>query len=270
MKFSPIKYFLFAFLLIIIDQASKLWVHFNMLPEFIGQIKLIGDWFKLYYVTNPGMAFGMQIDHEYGKLFLTVFRLFAMFFIAYYMVTLAKRKANTGLLWAMSMILAGAMGNVLDSIFYGKFLNNAPPDAPTPWFHGQVIDMVFFDFWQGYIPDWVPLWGGDWFSMPIFNLADSFIFIGVCSILIFQGTFFPRFEEEEDLSQDSIPNTDDSIISDDAEAAQELPNNDTEAIIEEETTVVSETQADETTTQAKQGEANDDENQLKIEQPQQN
>jgi signal peptidase II len=194
---NPIKFFLFALLLIAVDQASKLLVHHFMSPGFAGQIRLIGDWFKLYYVTNPGMAFGMQIDHEYGKLFLTTFRLGAMVFIALYMVRLAYRGASSGLLWAMAMILAGAIGNLIDSIFYGVLIGNAPYGSPTPWFHGQVIDMVFIDFWEGFVPDWIPVWGGQYYTTPIFNFADACIFVGVCIILMFQGTFFPRLEEPQ-------------------------------------------------------------------------
>ena len=192
---NPFKFFLFAFLLIAVDQASKLLVNHYMSPGFAGQIRIIGDWLKLYYVTNPGMAFGMQIDHEYGKLFLTTFRLGAMIFIAWYMVRLAVRGASSGLLWAMAMILAGAIGNLIDSIFYGVLIGNAPYGSPTPWFHGQVIDMVFIDFWEGFVPEWVPVWGGQYYTTPIFNFADACIFIGVCIILMFQGTFFPRLEE---------------------------------------------------------------------------
>ncbi|AEI48351.1 lipoprotein signal peptidase [Runella slithyformis] len=202
---GPFKYFLFALLLIGIDQASKLLVHHYMSPGFAGQIRLIGDWFKLYYVTNPGMAFGMQIDHEYGKLFLTVFRLGAMVFIAGYMLRLAYKGASGGLLWAMSMILAGAIGNLIDSIFYGVLIDNAPYGSPTPWFHGQVIDMVFIDFWEGFVPDWVPVWGGQYYTTPIFNFADACIFIGVCIILMFQGTFFPRPEETEETDHRQVP-----------------------------------------------------------------
>lgn len=206
---NPLRYFLFALLLIGFDQAFKLCVHHYMDQGFGGQVRLIGDWLKLYYVTNPGMAFGMQIDHVYGKLFLTLFRLVAMVFIAIYMVRLTKRGAPSGLLWAMSMILAGAIGNVIDSTFYGVFLNNAPYGSPTPWFHGQVIDMIFVDFWEGFVPDWVPLWGGQYYTTPIFNIADSCIFIGVCLILMFQGTFFPRLEEESESEAEltnSAPN----------------------------------------------------------------
>jgi len=172
-----------------------------MQPGFSGQISLIGNWFKLHYVLNPGMAFGMQLGHEYGKLFLTLFRLVAMFAIGWYLIHLAKTGAAKGLLWALSMILAGAVGNVIDSTFYGVLLDNAPYGSPTPWFHGQVIDMIFVDFWEGFVPEWVPVWGGQYYSTPIFNIADSCIFIGVCSILIFQGSFHSpdhNIDPEED------------------------------------------------------------------------
>lgn len=193
---NPTPYLLLSVLLIGIDQASKLLVHQYMQPGFSGQIALIGDWLKLHYVLNPGMAFGMQLGHEYGKLFLTLFRLVAMVAIGGYMIHLARAGASKGLLWALAMILAGAVGNVIDSTFYGVLLGNAPYGSPTPWFHGQVIDMIFVDFWEGFIPDWVPVWGGQYYSTPIFNIADSCIFLGVCSILIFQGSFHSHGPEE--------------------------------------------------------------------------
>ncbi|KAA6440545.1 lipoprotein signal peptidase [Dyadobacter flavalbus] len=200
---NPAPFLLLSLLLIIIDQASKLLVHYYMEPGFSGQISLIGNWLKLHYVLNPGMAFGMQLGHEYGKLFLTLFRLIAMFAIGWYLVHLARSGATKGLLWALSLILAGAVGNVIDSTFYGVLLKNAPYGSPTPWFHGQVIDMIFVDFWEGFIPDWVPVWGGQYYSTPIFNIADSCIFIGVCSILIFQGSFHSTgsHSEQEDNNE---------------------------------------------------------------------
>jgi signal peptidase II len=112
------------------------------------------------------------------------------------------------------MILAGAVGNVIDSTFYGVFLNNAPYGSPTPWFHGQVIDMIFVDIWEGFIPEWVPVWGGQYYSTPIFNIADSCIFIGVCLILFFQRRFFSELPVEETLLPSSGP---------DATQAQVIP-----------------------------------------------
>lgn len=194
---NPTKYLLLSLLLIVIDQTSKMLVHKYMEPGFSGQIALVGDWFKLHYVLNPGMAFGMELGHEYGKLFLTLFRLVAMGAIAWYLINLARRGAASGLLWALAMILAGAVGNVIDSTFYGVLLGNAPYGSSTPWFHGQVIDMVFVDFWEGFVPDWVPVWGGQYYSTPIFNFADACIFVGVCTILIFQSSFFKHSHEYE-------------------------------------------------------------------------
>ncbi|MEY4541106.1 MAG: hypothetical protein RLZZ306_2863, partial [Bacteroidota bacterium] len=99
-------------------------------------------------------------------------------------------------------------GNVIDSTFYGKLLGNHPPESPTPWFHGQVIDMFFFDPYQGWIPDWVPLWGGSWYSTPIFNFADASIFCGVVSILIFQNKFFDQPKKEEVIKEEVIESQD--------------------------------------------------------------
>jgi signal peptidase II len=220
---NPLNYFLFALLLIGIDQASKLAVHHFMQPGFAGQLSLIGNWFKLHYVLNPGMAFGMQLSHDYGKLILSLFRLVAMAGIAWYLVHLARQGAPNGLLWAMSMILAGAVGNVIDSTFYGVLLGNAPYGSPTPWFHGQVIDMIFVDVWEGFIPDWVPLWGGQYYSTPIFNIADSCIFVGVCLILFFQRRFFRDHTFDEQLPTDA-PTTANAEVLPATEAIEELTN----------------------------------------------
>lgn len=196
MKYS--KYFLLTLFLIALDQAVKLLVHFNMEMGMAGQIEVFGDWFKLYYTLNPGMAFGMQFGSEYGKLGLSLFRLVAMFFIAYYLYKLAKEKVHSGVLWSMAAVLAGAIGNLIDSIFYGVWLDNAPYNAISPWFHGQVVDMFYIDIWEGRVADWVPLWGGDYLSLwPIFNIADASIFCGVAVILIFQKKFFKAVSREK-------------------------------------------------------------------------
>ncbi|MPR34549.1 lipoprotein signal peptidase [Salmonirosea aquatica] len=238
---NPIKYLLFSLLLVGIDQASKMLVHHYMEPGFSGQIALIGDWLKLHYVLNPGMAFGMQLGHEYGKLFLTLFRLVAMGAIAWYLVSLARRGAAPGLLWALAMILAGAVGNVIDSTFYGVLIGNAPYGSATPWFHGQVIDMIFVDFWEGFVPDWVPVWGGQYYSTPIFNIADACIFVGVCTILVFQSTFFTHnssgevvadVEESTSGTEDvSASSTESSPTADDTAYFAENPEMDEETIL---------------------------------------
>lgn len=204
------KYYLLALVVIIIDQAVKLLVHYNMDMGTPGEVAVFGEWFKLHYLLNPGMAFGLKSSHEYGKLMLTLFRLVAMFGIAYYIYYLYKKGAKPGLLWCMGLILGGAVGNVIDSTFYGVFLNNAPAGSPTPWFHGQVIDMLFFPLFDGYYPDWVPGLGGDYFLFfsPVFNIADSSIFIGVVLILLLQKRFFKDTDNETITENDSSSDKD--------------------------------------------------------------
>jgi signal peptidase II len=191
------KYFILALIVILIDQASKILVYNNMyLHE---EIYVLGDWFRIHYLLNPGMAFGIRWENEFGKLALTVFRIAAMFGIAYYLWKMAVRGAHTGFLWCMGLILGGAIGNVVDSTFYGVLLNNAPEGSPTPWFHGQVIDMLYFPIVDFVWPEWVPFFGGTYFEFfsPVFNIADSSIFVGVVIILIMQRRFFKAHEEAE-------------------------------------------------------------------------
>ncbi|GMQ28976.1 lipoprotein signal peptidase [Algoriphagus confluentis] len=200
-----IKYFGIAFLVIAIDQAVKMLVHFQMDFGTPGQIPIFGDWFKLHYTTNPGMAFGMELGSEYGKMILTTFRLVAMVGIGYYLAHIIEKKNHPLYILCIAMILGGAIGNLVDSVFYGVWLDNAPYNAPTPWFHGQVVDMFYFDIWEGYIPEWVPLWGGSYTALwPIFNIADASIFIGVAIILIFQNRFFPEKKEEATAPKEEI------------------------------------------------------------------
>jgi signal peptidase II len=193
------KYFLLAFVVIVIDQTSKMLVFNNM--ELHQEINVLGDWFRLHYLLNPGMAFGIRWENEFGKLALTIFRIAAMFGIGYYLWKMTERNAHPGFLWCMGLILGGAVGNVIDSTFFGVLLNNAPADAPTPWFHGQVIDMLFFPLFEFVWPEWVPVVGGEHFLFfsPVFNIADSSIFIGVVTILIMQKRFF-RHKESADNS----------------------------------------------------------------------
>ena len=162
------------------------------------RIILIGDWFRLHYMLNEGMAFGMKLNWEHGKALLTTFRLLASIAGVYILYYYAKKEIHPGLLWSGALILAGAIGNVIDSIFYGVFLDNAPYNASTPWFHGQVVDMLYFPIFEFYWPSWIPFIGGDYFQFfsAIFNIADASIFIGVCIILIFQKRFFPEKQEE--------------------------------------------------------------------------
>ena len=196
MKNSVIKYFLISLVVIIVDHVVKLIVHFNMVKGSIGQIKMFGEWFKLHYLTNPGMAFGMQLPFENSKIFLTLFRIIAMIAIGYYLYYLHKKEAPKGLLICIGLILGGAIGNLVDSVFYGVFLDNAPFDAPSPWFYGQVIDMFYIDIWEGYLPDWIPIIGGDHMALwPVFNIADASIFVSIIIIFIFQKRYFKTPEK---------------------------------------------------------------------------
>ncbi|UJP65842.1 lipoprotein signal peptidase [Mongoliitalea daihaiensis] len=225
-----LKYFGIALLVIVLDQVVKLIVHYQMDFGTPGQIKVFGDWFKLHYTTNPGMAFGMQIGHEYGKLLLTSFRLVAMFGIGYYLYSIIEKKMHALYIVCISMILGGAIGNLIDSIFYGVWFNNAPFNAPTPWFHGQVIDMFYIDIWEGYLPTWIPFVGGSYTALwPIFNIADASIFVGVAIILIFQGRFFKEeenqksavVEQEDEIQRQFIEGEEEKLVDENREARSE-------------------------------------------------
>jgi signal peptidase II len=191
------KYLFIALLVILLDHSTKLLIHFNFT---LGENYPIFDWFRLHFVLNPGMAFGMEFDFKYGKLFLSVFRVFATFGIGYYLIREAKKGVHAGFLTCIALILGGAIGNGIDSIFYGVLLDgNVIPTAPTPWFYGRVIDMLYFPLTEGFFPSWLPFVGGDHYSFfaAIFNVADSAIFVGAVSILIFQKKFFPEHSNKK-------------------------------------------------------------------------
>ncbi len=202
-----LKYYLLALAVILIDQAVKLVVHENMDFGRIGEIPVLGDWFKLHYTLNNGMAFGIQFDWLYGKLSLTLFRWVAMFGIGYYIYNLIKNKqVHPGFIWCMGLVLGGAIGNVIDSTFYGVFLGNSIPlENPPPfhpWFHGRVVDMFYVDIWQGFLPEWIPIAGGNYYSFwPIFNIADAAIFVGIFTTIFRSKTFFPHEEKTRQQKQ---------------------------------------------------------------------
>ncbi|NTV18352.1 MAG: lipoprotein signal peptidase [Bacteroidales bacterium] len=189
-------------LLLIIDQAVKLWIKTHMT---LGEsIPVFGSWFQIYFIENNGMAFGMQLGGTFGKFALSSLRLVLIGFIIYYIVKLIKMDASRGILTGMALILVGAMGNIVDSMFYGLIFNESTftsaasifPDGGgyAPFLFGKVVDMLYFPLVDTTLPDWVPFWGGEHFIFfrPIFNIADSCITIGVGYLLIFHRKYFLR------------------------------------------------------------------------------
>ncbi len=174
---------------------------------YLGQEFRVTDWFYINFVENPGMAFGLEFGGDWGKLALTIFRIVAVVGIGYYIWLLIKKQAPSGLVWAMSLIFAGALGNIIDSVFYGIMFSGSAHQIATffplgggygTWFHGRVVDMLYFPLISGYFPDWVPIWGGEYFSFfrPVFNIADTSISVGVGLIILFQKKFFAEEKTE--------------------------------------------------------------------------
>jgi signal peptidase II len=168
---------------LVIDQVLKVWIKTNM---YIGEeFNVFGNWFIIHFTENNGMAFGLELGGNYGKLALSLFRVFAVFGIGYIFHYVIKHKYHFGLITCVSLILAGALGNIIDSVFYGKIFGYAD------LLHGRVVDMFYMPIIQGHYPDWFPLWAGDEFVFfrPVFNFADSAISIGVITIILFQNKF---------------------------------------------------------------------------------
>jgi signal peptidase II len=193
--------FIAALLVIVLDQGSKIWVKTSM---YLSQeINVAGYWFFIHFTENNGMAFGLEFAGEYGKLFLTIFRIFAVTGILIYLIKIIRDGVPTGLVVSIALIFAGALGNILDSVFYGVIFDHSyhqiasmfPEDGGySTWFYGKVVDMLYFPMYSGHFPDWFPFWGGDpfLFFRPVFNIADSAISVGVALIVLFQKRFFPK------------------------------------------------------------------------------
>lgn len=199
-------------LILIIDQVSKFYIKTNFM---LGEEVKVFDWFRILFVENEGMAWGARIPGEYGKLLLTSFRLVAIVGIGYWLWDSVRKNGSGILIVAISMIFAGAFGNIIDSVFYGEIFSHSynqiaefmPEDGGYgTLMHGKVVDMLYFPLWSGYLPEWIPFWGGEYFTFfePVFNIADSSITVGVFLLLIFSKKAFPEEEREKEEAQKEV------------------------------------------------------------------
>lgn len=196
--------YLIVFLILLADQFTKVYVKTNFVYGEVGQIE-VAQWFKILLVENEGMAWGTVIPGQYGKLFLTLFRLVAVTGIGYWLWDSVERKQSSNyLIVAISLILAGAFGNIIDSVFYGVIFDDSYDHLATlfnekpygTWFHGKVVDMFYFPLFEGDFPEWMPVIGGNHFKFfnAIFNIADIAISTGVGILLFFNKKAFHQTE----------------------------------------------------------------------------
>jgi signal peptidase II len=193
------KAILLITLILIADQMLKIWVKTHM--QVGDEIHIFGNRGMIHFIENNGMAFGMEMGGSPGKLILSIFRIIAIFGIGWFLNSLVIKKANLGLILAVSAILAGAIGNIIDSAFYGMIFSESysqhailfpPGGGYSSFLHGKVVDMFYFPIINTHWPDWSPFRPGESFIFfrPVFNLADSAITCGVISILLFQKRMF--------------------------------------------------------------------------------
>ena len=205
------KSILIILLILLVDQTVKILIKTNM--TLYQDIPVLGNWFIIKFIENDGMAFGFDLPGNYGKLILTLFRISAVVGIGFYLRQLIKLDSPKGLIFSISIILAGALGNIVDSVFYANIFSESTQFTRATLFpegggygtflHGHVVDLFYFPILRGYYPDWFPWIGGNPFEFfrPVFNIADSAITIGVMTILIFQKKFFLMEAKIEDTEE---------------------------------------------------------------------
>ena len=187
---------------LVLDQALKIWVKTHM---YLGQEYQVFDWFYIHFTENNGMAFGMEFGGNWGKLGLSLFRIVFVVFMASFLLKLIRKNADKVLIVSLSLVLAGAIGNIIDGTLYGILFSESYRQLATflpeaggyaPLFFGKVVDMFYFPIFKGYLPEWIPFCGGDYFVFfrPVFNIADSAISIGVAIMVIFQKKVMKELE----------------------------------------------------------------------------
>ncbi len=193
------KAYLIVILVLLADQISKIYIktHF-MLDE---EVKVF-DWFRIHFIENDGMAWGAEIPGSYGKLILTLFRIVAVGGIGWWLYDSVKKNLSSYLIVSIALILAGAFGNIIDSVFYGLIFDHSVGQTATlfsdkPYgtvFYGKVVDMFYFPIWSGNLPAWLPIWGGKFFTFfnAIFNVADAAISVGVGILIVFNLKAFAK------------------------------------------------------------------------------
>ena len=198
---SLLKAYFLIILILLVDQVSKIYVKTNFI---LGEEVHVFNWFQIHFIENEGMAWGTKIPGEYGKLILTVFRLFAVTGIGYWLWDSVERKNSSNyLIVAIALILAGAFGNIIDSVFYGVIFDDSHQQLATiftdnpygTWLNGQVVDMFYFPFIKDYpVPEWIPYLGGRNFTFfnAIFNVADVAISTGVGILIVFNKKAFHK------------------------------------------------------------------------------